>query len=430
MPIRLTSNRRVLSSILTLLLALTAWFGIAVHRFTSERTAIKIDTSTVNSIQYGLLSVDLWKDRIAEIVSGDMGDFALSPGQENDLKKVIANVLQALITETDGLLHKRRKTLSEKIQKIVINSFIDMSDIRKRVPALTQSIIDEMKKPTNSRKLKHLAQTQLDKYADESYDNNRDPGPLNRILVKYQTTSPEEFNKKTQGLISALESQAAVYNYAMLGSALLFLGVWWSVRKDPAVQTLLYTFAAAFAFVFLITAVTTPMMEIDAKINKVDILLVGKHLVFQDQVLFYRSKSILQVVKTMLDAGGANAMLVGVLILVFSILFPILKLISSEWVLLGGDRIRKNKWVHFFAFKSGKWSMADVMVIAIFMAYLGFDGILKSQLQSLNIKTESLECVSTSGTALQPGFILFVVFVVFGMFLSFMLERIAPDLNE
>jgi len=421
------SDRRVMTALLLPLLAVTIGLGSAVYRTTSERTSIKKDASTVNSIQYGLLSVDLWKDRISEIVSGDMGDFALSPGQENDLKKVIANVLQALITETDGLLHKRRKTLSEKIQKIIINSFIDMSDIRKRVPALTQSIIDEMKKPSNSRKLKHLAQTQLDKYAALSYDNNRDPGPLNRILVKYQTTSPEEFNTKTEGMIRSLEHQAAVYNYAMLGSAALFLGVWWSVRKDSSLQKLLYTFAAAFAFVFLITAVTTPMMEIDARINKVDILLVGKHLVFQDQVLFYRSKSILQVVKTMLDAGGADSTLVGLLILTFSILFPIMKLISSEGVLLGGDKIRKNPWTHFFAFKSGKWSMADVMVIAIFMAYLGFDGILNNQLQSLNIKTDTLECISTSGTTLQPGFILFVAFVIFGMFLSFILERIVLE---
>jgi len=419
-------NRTVLYSILTPLLALTIGFGGAVHRFTSARTSIKYDYSYVNSIQYGLLSVDIWKDHIQEIVSGNIGDFALSPEQENDLKKVIANVLQALITETDTLLHKRQKTLSGKIHKLILSAFIDMTDIRKRVPALTQTIIDEIKKPANSAKLKHLAQRQLDKYAAQSYDNNQDLSPLNRILIKYQTTSPEEFNKKTQGLISALDHKATVYVCAMLGSALLFLGMWWSTRKNPAAQPLLFTFAAAFALVLLITALTTPMMEIDARIDKVDILLVGKHLQFQDQVLYYRSKSILQVVKTMLDTGGVDSILAGALILAFSILFPISKLILSECYLLGGSKIKKNKWVHFFAFKSGKWSMADVMVIAIFMAYLGFNGILKSQLESLNIKTESLECVSTGGTSLQPGFMLFVAFVLFGLLLSYILERITP----
>ena len=183
----------------------------------------------------------------------------------------------------------------------------------------------------------------------------------------------------------------------MLGCLLAFLGVWWAAQKNPGAQTLLFTFGVGFALVFALTAVTTPMMEIDARIDKVDIILVGKHLTFQDQVLFYRSKSILQVVHTMLETGDVSSMMVGVLILAFSVLFPIAKLISLEWYLLGGKTIRANPWIQFFAFKSGKWSMADVMVVSIFMAYIGFNGILKSQLQSLTIQTETLECISTSG---------------------------------
>jgi uncharacterized paraquat-inducible protein A len=31
-------------------------------------------------------------------------------------------------------------------------------------------------------------------------------------------------------------------------------------------------------------------------------------------------------------------------------------------------------------FKTGKWSMADVIVVAIFMAYIGFSGIVGEQL--------------------------------------------------
>ena len=92
------------------------------------------------------------------------------------------------------------------------------------------------------------------------------------------------------------------------------------VRRDPGVQKLLFTFGVGFALVFLVAGVTTSMIQIDARINKVDIVLVGKHLVFQDQVLFYRSKSILQVVKTMFDTGDVSSSVVGVLILVFSIL--------------------------------------------------------------------------------------------------------------
>jgi hypothetical protein len=425
--VRRAPDRALLYSILIPLLALTIGCGIEVHRFSLERAAVKYDSSYVNSIKYGLLSVDLWKDRIQEIVSGNIGQFNLNPEQQEDLKKVIANVLQALITETDVMLQKRQKSLSGKIKKIIVRSFIDTSDIRKKVPAMTQTIFDEIRKPANSTKLKQLAKSELDEYAAQSYDNDRDLTPVNKILQKYQSATPAEFNEKTKNLIGALNHKATIYSWAMLGSLFLFLVTWWYGRKNPALQNLLYSFAVAFALVFLATALTSPMMEIDARINKVDILLVGKHLEFQDQVLYYRSKSILQVVQTMFHAGGIDSILVGVLILVFSILFPILKLISSEWFLVGDKKIKENPWIHFFAFKSGKWSMADVMVIAIFMAYLGFNGILNNQLTNLNIKTDALEAISTSGTSLQPGFILFVTFVLFGLFLSFMLDRMTAN---
>lgn len=416
-------TRNFLGSILIFLTGLTTWSGVIVHRCSLERASIKNDSAVVNNIKYGLLSVDVWRDRIQEIIAGDIGSFALSPDQEEDLKQVISNVLQALINETDALLQKRRKTLSQKIQKFIVSAFIDTSDLRKRVPALTQTIIDEIRKPANLAKLKHLAQRQLDIYSAKSYDNAKDVSALNGILNKYQTTSPEEFNQKTQGLIQSLDHRGRIYSGVMLGSLLLFLAVWRGARRLPDVRNLLFSFGVALAFVFLLTSLTTPMMEIDARINKVDLVLVGKHLVFQDQVLYYRNKSILQVVKTMFDVREASSALVGVLILVFSILFPILKLIAAESYLLGGARIRANKWIDFFAFKSGKWSMADVMVIAIFMAYIGFNGILKSQLENLNIKTETLESISTSGTSLQPGYPLFVAFVLLGLFLSFMLEK-------
>jgi hypothetical protein len=181
--------------------------------------------------------------------------------------------------------------------------------------------------------------------------------------------------------------------------------------------------------IVLIAALTSPMIEIDARIAKLDFLLLGKHIEFHDQVIFFRTKSILQVVEILFKTKRLDSEFVGVLILVFSILFPITKLISTEVYLLGNEKIRKNKIINFFAFKSGKWSMADVMVVAIFMAYVGFKGILTNQLKFLNIETETLSSITTNLTSLQPGFILFLGFVIFGLVLGEILKRI-PQLTN
>ena len=136
------------------------------------------------------------------------------------------------------------------------------------------------------------------------------------------------------------------------------------------------------------------------------------------------SKSIVDVVRILLETGKYDSALVGILILIFSIVFPIGKLLATKCYLLGNEKWRNNKVIQFFAFKSGKWSMADVNVVAIFMAYIGFKGILDSQLSGLNLQTDSLASISTNETTLQPGFILFVAFVLFGLILSVILQKI------
>ena len=68
--------------------------------------------------------------------------------------------------------------------------------------------------------------------------------------------------------------------------------------------------------------------------------------------------------------------------------------------------------------------MADVMVVGIMMTYIGFNGILESQLAALNIHNESLVSITTNNTSLQPGYIVFVGFVLFGLILSQILKNI------
>jgi hypothetical protein len=41
--------------------------------------------------------------------------------------------------------------------------------------------------------------------------------------------------------------------------------------------------------------------------------------------------------------------------------------------------------VDYFAFGASKWDMSNVMVVAILMTYIGFNGIVDSTLSSLNV---------------------------------------------
>lgn len=74
--------------------------------------------------------------------------------------------------------------------------------------------------------------------------------------------------------------------------------------------------------------------------------------------------------------------------------------------------------------------MADVIVIAILMAYIGLNGLLEAQLARLNIPVQSLTIISTHNTALQPGYLIFIAFVLFGLVLSTILKSISPHNSD
>ncbi len=67
--------------------------------------------------------------------------------------------------------------------------------------------------------------------------------------------------------------------------------------------------------------------------------------------------------------------------------------------------------------------MADVLVVAIFMAFIGFNGIVNTQLDSMGKFAPNLELITTNGTSLQPGYYLFLTFTILAMVLAGFIEK-------
>jgi hypothetical protein len=149
---------------------------------------------------------------------------------------------------------------------------------------------------------------------------------------------------------------------------------------------------------------------------------MGTKLSFTDQVLYYKNKSILEVVKTLAENGKADLIAVAVLVFTFSVLFPFLKL-SSSLVYLFKVGAEKWKFIRFMVFKTGKWSMADVMVVAIFMAYIGFSGIVTEQLSQLKDISTTVDILTTNNSSLKEGFFLFTGFVLLSILISTKIEQ-------
>jgi hypothetical protein len=178
------------------------------------------------------------------------------------------------------------------------------------------------------------------------------------------------------------------------------------------------------ALLLLLCGVLTPMIEVEAQITNLRFMLMGYPVEFFNEVLYFQSKSILDVVSILTATREADMVLVGVLLMTFSVIFPSLKLLASILFIYDPMGLRRSAAVEFFALKSSKWSMADVMVIAIFMAYIGFNGMISSQLELITRGAASagVDVLTTNGTTLRLGFFMFLAFCVFSLFISTMME--------
>jgi len=406
------------------LLAIAGWSGFQVYTLSSERAEIKKDYSVLNNITYGLLSVNAWRDHMIRVVTHRIDDFELTAEQEKALKYEVSQVLHAVINKADSMLDKKQKTIGGKLKKFAIRTFVKEEKLHAQVPVFAQTIVNEIMKPKNKEKLKFLVQSKMAQFGAITYDSVNDIQRIESLIHKYEATDVAGFNITSQSMLDGLQERTYFYTFVILTIMVMFLVMWWLLRFQKPLYTPLFVISVLLALAVLFVGLTTPMIEIDARVKEMSFILLGENISFHDQVIFFQSKSIVDVVRILIDTGKYDSAFVGILILIFSIIFPIGKLVATKLYLLGNQKWRANKLIQFFAFKSGKWSMADVNVVAIFMAYIGFKGILDSQLESLNMQTDSLASISTNQTSLQPGFILFVAFVLFGLVLSVILQRI------
>lgn len=383
------------------------------------------DYSTVNSVAFGLLSIDKWEDKVIKIVDRQIQNFDFTPKEKADLQKEIEKILHAMIDKAIATINEKQKSIGGKIRKAAVNIFVNEEKLHAQVPEFALTIVNEISKPSTKRTLKNLAGEKIEDLTESTFDSsmNAQRKVTHAIFKKYNVNSAQSFEKKTSELFERVRFRGYMYFSALFAGVLLFLTLWRTLRDRKELHATLFIYSLLAASIVLATGVSSVMIEVEARLEKIDFHLLGEHLIFENQILFFQSKSIIDVVFVLVKNAEFDSVIIGFLIFTFSVLFPLGKLICSGIYILH-EKMRANKVVYFFAFKSGKWSMADVMVVAMMMTYIGLNSLLNSQLSDLNIKEASFTSIATNNTALQPGFVVFLTFVLYGLTLSEILQRI------
>jgi len=414
---------------LSILLVGEGYFGYRLYTLSHQQKEIKEDYSDLNNITLGLFSVDQWRDEVSGIINHQVRHFTMTKKQKRQLQTEVEEIILALINKAEALLNKPTKTVSGKLKKFAIKTFVNTDKIKAQVPGFAKTVIAEIDNPKNKKQLSTMAMGKFTAVEHSQYfdsTGNANETLTSKMYRKYKVSSPDEFNNKITSSLGNIRTVTYNYSFGMLGCIAIVLSLWWIFRKRVDLHATLFVMSLLFAFILLAVGLTASMIEVDARIKSLDFVLLGEHVVFKNQVLFFQSKSILDVVEILVKQPAIDSILVGILILVFSILFPIMKLSSTGIHLLSKKKLAENKVIKYFAFQSGKWSMADVIVIAIMMTYIGLNGLLENQLAGLKINSDFLTIITTNNTALQPGFIIFISFVLYGLILSTILKSITP----
>lgn len=398
--------------LLVIVLLSSGFLSFHIYKAEQQKIEIKNDLIELSKIKYGLFNVDEWKAILADVITKKVEEFNLNESNRHKMRIEVSRFLTQAIDELEVRYYEEKsRSLWGSIQGTIAWSTGAFGKMKQDIPKITEDILDFLNEPENREAIRTYIIDKIDEYADKTFSKT-DYSKVNIILIKYGDSSLNFTKMELQENIEELNSEMRITKLILIGISFLTILIIGISKKIRAVEIII---ALIISLVFLLIGVLLPMIEIDARISEMTFSLLGEEVSFTDQVLYYKSKSILEVVELMLTQSRLDLMAVGILVLAFSVLFPVTKLICSVIYLL---KDKANRFVSFMVLKSGKWSMADVMVVAIFMAYIGFDGIISEQLKSLQGIAKSLELLTTNNSNLLFGFYAFTSFVIISLITS------------
>lgn len=386
--------------------------AVMMTRIDGDLTRAKEDRAVLDSIQYGMLNPDTWVAKLSAVFTNRLSNASSDPEAREVLRGALGGIL-AIVDEVEVTA-----TATASWAKAFLVPFF--AQVREQSGDFSNLILKQLEDPENAAQLQAFLSGQVQTAADESF-TQLDRRPLEYVYETRACSGRDDCVAKLDQAINASNDEMNLYAFlaALLGLIVVLPAVF---DRTPFTSIDLGIVTAAL-FVMLFIGVTVPMIDIQAEIEVFEMIILGDLMRFENQVLFFQSKSIVDVTEIMIRQGTWDLVLVGIAIAMFSLGFPSAKLLGGM-LYLRDVRFLENPVGRFLVLYSGKWSMADVFVVAIFLSFLGFRGLLSSQLDVLESSVETATISTASGTQLGVGFWLFLEFTILSMLLAAKVGRV------
>ena len=402
--------------------------SIALFKQGQQAKIYKHDYAIMHSSEYGMFNSDVWTGKIIQAIDKKIENFNLDSSNRDEIKGYIETIIDTLVIEAERVVKERNRgkhgflnSILGSTKQMITNSIIDFKDIRKRVPEFTNTVMIEIEKPENQQRTKALIREKFKQFMASEIILSTDMNPYYDVIKKYGNKDLEHSSRTLDKKLK--ENRSTMNGLMEMMLILSFLSIIF-ILIQRKLNTISLLILMGTTVTLLVSGIMLPMLDIEAKIVKLYFIILDQSVVFENQILFFESKSISDLVELLIHSDKLKMIFVGILLVMFSVIFPTLKLISTALYFYSKSTLGNNPVTRFFALKSTKWSMADVFVVSIFMAYLGLDGVVSSELKHLENKSaDPINIITTNGTHLEVGFFLFLGFVLTSFVLAHLVEK-------
>ncbi|MGA7258655.1 MAG: paraquat-inducible protein A [Terracidiphilus sp.] len=406
-------NLRLAAGIVLLLPAI--WFSWRTLDGLDRRRDLRTDLAELEHVRYGILSADQWRAIIGPILNAQVDKLDLG-AESKDLRPMIERSLNGLLDNIKAQMTAPKPANSHALSAppMLVNMIVN--SLRPQVPEYTNIVLAELAKPQNQKAFKEAVRRVMTEAVNNTF-SAVDMSTYSAILRRYGCASGPVCEELLGHRIKEADAQLKQDYLIVLGSAALgfiLLTAGRRVLSRAAVAVLML-----FSLTMLVGGVASPMIEVEVRITSLNATLMGSPIQFQEQSLYYRSKTVLEVFQTLMEMHRPAMTLVAVLVMLFSVVFPALKMLALSASLLRPSLLRTSRVVRLLAFELSKWSMADVMALAIFMSFVAFNGVIESGMRDIgSVPAVQQLVIPTNSSEILPGYYLFVGFCVASIFLS------------
>jgi hypothetical protein len=416
-------NLRFIASVLLLLPAI--WFTWKTVDGLAARRVLRTDLAEITNARYGILSADRWRELIGPMLNAQVDKLNLT-GQSKNLRPMVERSLYTLLDNIKAQMtapKAKGSGLPGGGNAMLVNMII--AALRPHVPEYTSVVMMQLAKPDTQNSFKESIRGVLADAVKNTFSST-DMTTYNAILKRYGCPQTANGGEACQEILSRhiaqWDNKLTRYYLAVLASAALGFIVLMARKRTlsrGAVMLLML-----FCITMLAGGVLSPMLEVEVRVTKLDATLLGTPIEFREQSLYYRSKTVLEVSQTLIQMGRPAMTLVAILVILFSVVFPVVKMLALGACLFRPALLRTNRLVKLLAFELSKWSMADVMVVAIFMSFVAFNGVVGSAWDGLrDVPNVQQVQIPTNASSILPGYYLFIGFCISSIFLSKKLEH-------